>query len=427
MVLQRYVNTMRGYRSLGRPERRNMDGDPMRSARHITPPRDIHYKRILLTRRFKDHNIYNDLGLRIVGGKRMDNNELGAFVSAVDSSRRAQTLGEVKEGDRVMEWNGVLLTGRTFEEVERIVNASRGEVELIIKTPCTVNCNHGQQQPYEKERLYEAVPHRDHSPEAAPPVPTHKSTNGRVNGLNNNNVQTTPQFPLELPWNEGTAVQMHQQLPHALPPLPSQQMQQQHQQVHHQQYMPLNRHGQGQHVQQGQQMMDNLGHLEVALEYERATSRLIVRILSARGLPMRDGQRANPLPNPFVKIYLLPGRKVSHKRRTRFVPSSTEPEWNQIVEYDVPSTALHAHYLEFSLWDYDRFTENNTMGQVVISMAERGILSGQPRWYPLQPCERTSFSRHQMNIPVDRVRMASHQPSYQYNPTVLDIGYPAIS
>jgi hypothetical protein len=36
-------------------------------------------------------------------------------------------------GDQVLEWNGILLRGKTFEEVERIVNATSGEIEVVIK------------------------------------------------------------------------------------------------------------------------------------------------------------------------------------------------------------------------------------------------------------------------------------------------------
>lgn len=35
-------------------------------------------------------------------------------------------------GDRVLEWNGVLLTGKTFEEVEQVIAASRGEIEVVV-------------------------------------------------------------------------------------------------------------------------------------------------------------------------------------------------------------------------------------------------------------------------------------------------------
>ncbi|VDO10639.1 unnamed protein product [Haemonchus placei] len=113
---------------------------------------------------------------------------------------------------------------------------------------------------------------------------------------------------------------------------------------------------------------DSLGYLQVAVTYDQATSRVIVRIIAARGLKMRDHTR-RLAPNPFVKIYLLPGRKVSNKRRTRFVPCSTNPEWNQIVEWQVSPLALASLFLEFSVWDYDRLSENNALGQVIVSLA----------------------------------------------------------
>jgi hypothetical protein len=34
----------------------------------------------------------------------------------------------------VLEWNGVLLNGKTYEEVERIIQSSTGEIELIVKS-----------------------------------------------------------------------------------------------------------------------------------------------------------------------------------------------------------------------------------------------------------------------------------------------------
>ncbi|KAK5975369.1 C2 domain-containing protein [Trichostrongylus colubriformis] len=122
---------------------------------------------------------------------------------------------------------------------------------------------------------------------------------------------------------------------------------------------------------------DSLGYLQVAVTYDQGTSRVIVRIIAARGLKMRDPTR-RLAPNPFVKIYLLPGRKVSNKRRTRFVPCSTNPEWNQIVEWHVSPMALASLFLEFSVWDYDRLSENNALGQVIVSLA--GTFIQLPNW-----------------------------------------------
>ena len=36
-------------------------------------------------------------------------------------------------GDQVLEWNGVSLTGRTYEEVQQIISAPNGEIELVVR------------------------------------------------------------------------------------------------------------------------------------------------------------------------------------------------------------------------------------------------------------------------------------------------------
>lgn len=43
----------------------------------------------------------SDLGIRVVGGKKMPNGELGAFITMVEPSRSQETLGELREGDQV--------------------------------------------------------------------------------------------------------------------------------------------------------------------------------------------------------------------------------------------------------------------------------------------------------------------------------------
>ncbi|KJH50024.1 C2 domain protein [Dictyocaulus viviparus] len=167
---------------------------------------------------------------------------------------------------------------------------------------------------------------------------------------------------------------------------------------------------------------NSFGYLQIAISYDRNTSRLIVRIMAARELKMRDPVK-RVAPNPFVKIYLLPVRKVSNKRRTRFVPCSTNPEWNQIVEYHVSPAMLSSLYLEFSVWDYDRLTENTSLGQVIVTLSDRSIISGQPFWLALQDLTNSRAIRSNLNAPIDDERLQV----YNYNSALLDVGYPAIN
>ncbi|PAV79245.1 hypothetical protein WR25_03830 isoform C [Diploscapter pachys] len=350
-------------------------------ARRETSPYFI--KRILLTRRYKHHNIYNDLGVRVIGGKKMANGELGAFVSAVNPNRNSQLLGEIREGDQVLEWNGILLNGKTFEEVERIINSSTGEVEIILRTErergASRATHYGSlKKQYETDNIY--GDDRDFSPERSPPIPMHQQ-NGNI-----------------YPSSTTSKRRM-----------------------------------------QSSQMDASIGHLQLALSYDKFASVLSVRVLRARGLRSRDPNRVAP--NPFVKVYLMPGRnihKVSGKRRTRYVQMSTEPEWNQLLEYGLNPQALRTMMLEFSVWDYDKDTDNLPLGKVTLNLADSQLLNGVPRWYQVESEELSSaYNRNgygtreitslQTHYPQN-YKSSQHTGHYNgYNPAVLDIGYPAIN
>src|SRR5690349_17572002 len=76
-------------------------------------------KRILLTRDPKERSPANGngFGMRIIGGKAIPNTngQLGAYVAKILPGGVVDTLGEVREGHQVMEWNGVPLTGKSHE------------------------------------------------------------------------------------------------------------------------------------------------------------------------------------------------------------------------------------------------------------------------------------------------------------------------
>lgn len=75
--------------------------------------------------------------MRVIGGKPIPNTSemIGAFVAKILPGGIVDTLGEVREGNQVMEWNGVPLTGKTHDEVQAIIRSSLNldEVEIIIR------------------------------------------------------------------------------------------------------------------------------------------------------------------------------------------------------------------------------------------------------------------------------------------------------
>ncbi|KAM4736214.1 regulating synaptic membrane exocytosis protein 2 isoform 23-T23 [Anableps anableps] len=97
--------------------------------------------RIFLNKRMKDGSVPRDsgalLGLKVVGGKMTESGRLCAFITKVRKGSLADTVGHLRPGDQVLEWNGRILQGATFKEVYNIILESKPEpqVELVVSRP----------------------------------------------------------------------------------------------------------------------------------------------------------------------------------------------------------------------------------------------------------------------------------------------------
>ncbi|XP_061680629.1 regulating synaptic membrane exocytosis protein 2-like isoform X3 [Syngnathoides biaculeatus] len=97
--------------------------------------------RILLNKTMKDGSIHADtgtlLGLKVVGGKMTDSGHLCAFITKVKRGSLADVVGHLRAGDQVVEWNGHVLQGATFNDVYNIILESKAEpqVELLVSRP----------------------------------------------------------------------------------------------------------------------------------------------------------------------------------------------------------------------------------------------------------------------------------------------------
>ncbi|XP_054619151.1 regulating synaptic membrane exocytosis protein 2-like isoform X2 [Dunckerocampus dactyliophorus] len=96
---------------------------------------------ILLNKRTKDSSVPADtgalLGLKVVGGKMTESGRLCAFITKVKRGSLADTVGHLRAGDQVLEWNGYVLQGATFNQVYNIILESKSEpqVELLVSRP----------------------------------------------------------------------------------------------------------------------------------------------------------------------------------------------------------------------------------------------------------------------------------------------------
>ncbi|XP_078031888.1 regulating synaptic membrane exocytosis protein 2-like isoform X13 [Epinephelus lanceolatus] len=277
--------------------------------------------RILLNKRMKDGTVPADtgalLGLKVVGGKMTDSGRLCAFITKVKRGSLADTVGHLRPGDQVLEWNGRVLQGATFNEVYNIILESKPEpqVELVVSRPLgdvsrTTDGSHVQ---------LDSSSSSFDSQKVGPSISV-----------------TSPMSPSVLSGQVSTGNRR-----------------------------PL------------------VPRIQVKLWYDKVGHQLIVTVLGAKELPVRDDGRPR---NPYVKIYFLPDRSDKSKRRTKTVKKSVEPRWNQTFMYSpVHRREFRERMLELTVWDQARVREEESqfLGEVLIEL-ESALLDDQPHWYKLQ-------------------------------------------
>ncbi|KAH8343727.1 hypothetical protein KR059_006462 [Drosophila kikkawai] len=162
------------------------------------------------------------------------------------------------------------------------------------------------------------------------------------------------------------------------------------------------------------------GRLQLKLGYDQNTLQLIVTLVCATGLSLRQSGAGR---NPYAKVFLLPDRSHKSKRRTKTVGTTCEPRWGQTFLYSglrrcdlngrllevrryyrnhSPSdqSSNHNHIFQVTLWDYVRYGANDFIGEVVIDLAHH-ILDDEAEWYQLQPHQDTSYLLRDEGSDVD--------------------------
>ncbi|XP_069847296.1 regulating synaptic membrane exocytosis protein 2 isoform X3 [Dipodomys merriami] len=296
--------------------------------------------RILLNKRLKDGSVPRDsgamLGLKVVGGKMTESGRLCAFITKVKKGSLADTVGHLRPGDEVLEWNGRLLQGATFEEVYNIILESKPEpqVELVVSRPIG-----------DIPRI---------------PDSTHVQMESSSSSFESQKMDR-PSISVTSPVSPG----MLRDVPQFLS-------------------------GQLSSQSLSRRTTPFVPRVQIKLWFDKVGHQLIVTILGAKDLPSREDGRPR---NPYVKIYFLPDRSDKNKRRTKTVKKTLEPKWNQTFIYSpVHRREFRERMLEITLWDQARVREEESefLGEILIEL-ETALLDDEPHWYKLQTHDVSSL------------------------------------
>ncbi|OXA61753.1 synaptotagmin 1 [Folsomia candida] len=121
-----------------------------------------------------------------------------------------------------------------------------------------------------------------------------------------------------------------------------------------------------------------LGRLQYRLEYDFNANNLSVTVIQAEDLPALD---LGGTSDPYVKVYLLPDKKK--KFETKVHRKTLNPVFQEIFIFKLPYSDLMAKTLVFAIFDFDRFSKHDQIGEVKIPLCQLDLAQTIEDWKEL--------------------------------------------
>ncbi|XP_028672904.1 synaptotagmin-1a isoform X2 [Erpetoichthys calabaricus] len=128
---------------------------------------------------------------------------------------------------------------------------------------------------------------------------------------------------------------------------------------------------------------EKLGKLQYSLDYNFTENQLIVGIIQAAELPALDMGGTS---DPYVKVYLLPDKKK--KFETKVHRKTLNPSFNEQFIFKVPYAELGGKTLVMSVYDFDRFSKHDIIGEIKVPMNTVDFGHVTEEWRDLQSAEK---------------------------------------
>lgn len=127
------------------------------------------------------------------------------------------------------------------------------------------------------------------------------------------------------------------------------------------------------------------GEVQFSLLYNYRLGALEVGVRRCKDLAAIDSKKNRS--DPYVKVYLLPDKSKTGKRKTKVKKNTLNPVFEESLSFVQPLTSLSSRTLWLSVWHADMFGRNDFLGEVTLPLADVVFDDPAPMWYKLQ--ERT--------------------------------------
>ncbi|XP_070503284.1 synaptotagmin-7 isoform X2 [Chironomus tepperi] len=126
---------------------------------------------------------------------------------------------------------------------------------------------------------------------------------------------------------------------------------------------------------------ENVGQIHFSLEYDFQNTTLILKVIQGKELPAKDLSGTS---DPYVRVTLLPDKK--HRLETKIKRRTLNPRWNETFYFEgFPIQKLQSRILHLHVFDYDRFSRDDSIGEVFLPLCQVDFTGKPSFWKALKP------------------------------------------
>lgn len=126
------------------------------------------------------------------------------------------------------------------------------------------------------------------------------------------------------------------------------------------------------------------GRIQLTFRYSSQRQKLVVVVHKCLSLLPCDSDN---LADPYVKMYLLPDKSSSGKRKTKIVKNNLNPVFDETFEFPLKQEDIAGRDLELTIRNDTSYFSSNikVMGVVTIDLSKMDISKAATEWFDLHP------------------------------------------
>lgn len=137
------------------------------------------------------------------------------------------------------------------------------------------------------------------------------------------------------------------------------------------------------------------GKLHIRLKYDFRTSDLVTHLIEVQDLMCPDS--VSGFSDPYIKLFLYP--EVDERMRQSSVRRRTlNPFFNEFFKFPLPYDDLNDKSLIFQIYNYDKYSRHNILGEVQIHLNSVETSSSVEMWCDIQRQQRHTCSMGELLV-----------------------------